>query len=281
MTFPMELAALDFQAEGTDIRFVESLRNTGFGVLENHPLDLDLIASIYEHWHDFFKSDRPSSYVLKRDTQDGFFSRDDSESAKGFDEQDIKEYFHFYTWGQCPEDLRDELMSYYRAAHDFAATLLSWIEQQSLPELADGYSEPLSDMIVGSDMTLLRILHYPPLTGNESAVRAAPHEDINLLTILPVASAPGLQVLGTDGNWNEVPCDINQVVVNTGDMLQEASQGYFPSTTHRVINPQGEDMQESRMSLPIFLHPRPEVVLSERYTADSYLNERLRELGVV
>ena len=277
----MELAALDFQAKGTDIQFVESLRNTGFGVLENHPLDLDLIASIYEHWSDFFKSSRPSSYVLKRDTQDGFFSRDDAESAKGFDEKDIKEYFHFYTWGQCPEDLREELMTYYRDAHDFAATLLSWIEQQSLPALADGYSEPLSDMIVGSDMTLLRILHYPPLTGNESAVRAAPHEDINLLTILPVASAPGLQVLGTDGNWNEVPCDINQVVVNTGDMLQEASQGYFPSTTHRVINPLGEDMQESRMSLPIFLHPRPEVVLSARYTAESYLNERLQELGVV
>ena len=277
----MELAALDFQSEGTDIQFVESLRNTGFGVLENHPLDLDLIASIYEHWSDFFKSSRPSSYVLKRDTQDGFFSRDDAESAKGFDEKDIKEYFHFYTWGQCPEDLREELMTYYRDAHDFAATLLSWIEQQSLPALADGYSEPLSDMIVGSDMTLLRILHYPPLTGNESAVRAAPHEDINLLTILPVASAPGLQVLGTDGNWNEVPCDINQVVVNTGDMLQEASQGYFPSTTHRVINPLGEDMQESRMSLPIFLHPRPEVVLSARYTAESYLNERLQELGVI
>ena len=277
----MELAALDFQSEGTDIQFVESLRNTGFGVLENHPLDLDLIASIYEHWSDFFKSSRPSSYVLKRDTQDGFFSRDDAESAKGFDEQDIKEYFHFYTWGQCPEDLREELMTYYRDAHDFAAILLSWIEQQSLPALTDGYSEPLSDMIVGSDMTLLRILHYPPLTGNESAVRAAPHEDINLLTILPVASAPGLQVLGTDGNWNEVPCDINQVVVNTGDMLQEASQGYFPSTTHRVINPLGEDMQESRMSLPIFLHPRPEVVLSARYTAESYLNERLQELGVV
>ena len=281
MTCIMELAALDFQSEGTDIRFVESLRNTGFGVLENHPLDLDLIASIYEHWSDFFKSSRPSSYVLKRDTQDGFFSRDDAESAKGFDEQDIKEYFHFYTWGQCPEELREELMTYYRDAHDFAATLLSWIEQQSLPALADGYSEPLSDMIVGSDMTLLRILHYPPLTGNESAVRAAPHEDINLLTILPVASAPGLQVLGTDGNWNEVPCDINQVVVNTGDMLQEASQGYFPSTTHRVINPLGEDMQESRMSLPIFLHPRPEVVLSARYTAESYLNERLQELGVI
>ena len=277
----MELAALDFQSEGTDIQFVESLRNTGFGVLENHPLDLDLIASIYEHWHDFFKSSRPSSYVLKRDTQDGFFSMDDAESAKDSDEKDIKEYFHFYTWGQCPEDLREELMTYYRAAHDFAATMLSWIEQQSLPALADGYSEPLSDMIVGSDMTLLRILHYPPLTGNESAVRAAPHEDINLLTILPVASAPGLQVLGTDGNWNEVPCDINQVVVNTGDMLQEASQGYFPSTTHRVINPLEEDMQESRMSLPIFLHPRPEVVLSARYTAESYLNERLQELGVV
>ena len=79
----MQLAALDFQAEGTDIRFVESLRNTGFGVLENHPLDLDLIASIYEHWSDFFKSGRPSSYVLNRDTQDGFFLQERCRICQG------------------------------------------------------------------------------------------------------------------------------------------------------------------------------------------------------
>jgi isopenicillin N synthase-like dioxygenase len=68
--------------------------------------------------------------------------------------------------------------------------------------------------------------------------------------------------------------------VNIGDMLQEASGGYFPSTSHRVVNPQGNDQTKSRVSLPLFLHPNPEVVLSERYTAKSYLKERLEELGV-
>jgi isopenicillin N synthase-like dioxygenase len=63
-------------------------------------------------------------------------------------------------------------------------------------------------------------------------------------------------------------------------MLQEASQGYFPSTSHRVINPTGENAAKSRISLPLFLHPRNEVVLSEKHTHASYLLERLKELGV-
>jgi len=63
--------------------------------------------------------------------------------------------------------------------------------------------------------------------------------------------------------------------------LQEASGQYFPSTTHRVINPAGADMKKSRISLPLFLHPNKEVVLSDKYTAGSYLHERLTELGVI
>jgi isopenicillin N synthase-like dioxygenase len=138
-------------------------------------------------------------------------------------------------------------------------------------------------MIKNSEQTLLRVLHYPPLDGSEEpdAIRAAAHEDINLLTILPAANEPGLQVKGKDGNWIDVPCDFGNLIVNIGDMLQEASGGYFPSTTHRVINPEGSDQTRARISLPLFLHPRPDVVLSERYTADSYLTERLRELGVI
>lgn len=138
-------------------------------------------------------------------------------------------------------------------------------------------------MINDSEQTLLRVLHYPPLKGDEEpdAIRAAAHEDINLLTILPAANEPGLQVKSKDGSWLDVPCDFGSLIVNIGDMLQEASAGYFPSTTHRVINPQGSDQSKSRISLPLFLHPRPDVILSDRHTADSYLQERLRELGVI
>lgn len=111
---------------------------------------------------------------------------------------------------------------------------------------------------------------------NLEAIRAAPHQDINLITVLPAANTPGLQVLGKDDTWLEVPCEFNSLIINAGDMLQELSQGYFPSATHRVVNP--ERQNTSRISLPLFLQPRKEVVLSKQYTADEFLQERLKEL---
>ncbi len=279
----MALVAIDFTAPDAPQRFVESLRETGFGVLRNHPISQELVDTIYREWLDFFSSDEKEAYRFHRDTQDGFFGRDVAETAKNFEKQDIKEYFHYYPWGQCPPALKPSLERYYAEAHKVAATLLSWVEEYSPDEVSRHYSQPLSKMIERSEQTLLRILHYPPLSGDEEegAVRAAAHEDINLLTILPAGSATGLQVLGKDGDWIDVPCDFENLIINIGDMLQEASGGYFPSTKHRVINPDGAARDVSRMSLPLFLHPRPDVVLSERHTAKSYLQERLRELGVV
>ena len=61
-------------------------------------------------------------------------------------------------------------------------------------------------------------------------------------------------------------------------MLQECSDGYYPSTTHRVINPKGKNV--SRYSMPFFVHARDEVILSDRHTAKSYLEERLKEIGL-
>ncbi|HKI75381.1 MAG TPA: 2OG-Fe(II) oxygenase family protein [Pseudomonadales bacterium] len=279
----MELTAVDYAAPGGAEQFVESLRATGFGVLKNHPIDPARVAAIYEHWTAFFAGTDKEQYLFHRDTQDGFFPVAQAETAKNFAKRDYKEYFHYYTWGQCPRELRDELQAYYEAAHELAAELLGWVEKYSPADVSARYSEPLSGMIDGSDLTLLRILNYPPFMGTEDpgAVRAAAHEDINLLTILPAASNDGLQVLGSDGEWIRVPCDFDNIIINTGDMLQEASGGYFRSTTHRVVNPRGEARGKARMSLPLFLHPRRDVVLSPRYTAGSYLDERLRELKVV
>lgn len=278
----MILEAVDYRAEGADKLFVESLHQTGFGVLKNHPIQQSMVSDIYASWQAFFDSEEKNDYLFDRETQDGFFPTTVSETAKGFKKKDIKEYYHYYPWGKCPSQHKAQLAAYYDAAITLAAELLGWVEAHSPADVAAKYSQPLSNMIKDSEQTLLRILHYPPLTGNEEpdAIRAAAHEDINLLTILPAANEPGLQVKGKDGEWLDVPSDFGNLIINIGDMLQEASGGYFPSTTHRVINPDGADMTKSRISLPLFLHPRPDVVLSERHTADSYLKERLRELGV-
>ena len=75
-----------------------------------------------------------------------------------------------------------------------------------------------------------------------------------------------------------MPCDFGLLIVNIGDMLEEASGHYYPSTQHRVLNPVGEGAAKSRVSLPLFLHPRREIKLSDRYTVGSYFEERMQEL---
>jgi len=274
------LVAVDFKAPDAEVQFVQSLRDTGFGVLKNHPIPESSVTSIYKHWSVFFNSPEKEQYLFDAEKYDGFFPRAMAETAKGHAARDIKEYFHFYPWGRCPVELKAELNDYYKASVDFATTLLGWVERQTPSEVASLYQEPLSQMINGSTQSLLRVLHYPPIEedAETGAIRAGAHEDINLLTLLPAANEPGLQVKANDGNWLDVPCDFGNLIINIGDMLQEASGGYFPSTTHRVINPEGQDCTKARISLPLFLHPRPDVVLSSRYTAGAYLQERLEEL---
>lgn len=279
--FPMPvLETVDYTAADAEQRFVQSLRDTGFGVLRNHPIAESTVTSIYENWSDFFNGDEKENFLFDAEKYDGFFPRAMAETAKGHAVRDIKEYYHFYPWGRCPAALKSELDAYYESTINFAATLLAWVERQTPEDVAKGFREPLSQMINGSDQSLLRVLHYPPIEDDvdPGAIRAGAHEDINLLTLLPAANEPGLQVKTRDGSWLDVPCDFGNLIINIGDMLQEASGGYFPSTTHRVINPEGHDSRRARISLPLFLHPRPDVVLSDRYTAGTYLQERLEEL---
>lgn len=276
----MKIESIDYKAEDCAAQFVSALRETGFAVLRNHPLSESLLTSLYQDWQEFFGNEEKKDYLFTRDIQDGFFPTESAETARGHAVKDIKEYFHYYPWGQCPPELKDETDSYYESTVAFASELLGWVEKYSPAAVSRLYPEPLSGVMHGSQHSLLRILHYPPLTGTEdkNAIRAAAHEDINLLTILPAANAPGLQVLTDKNKWIHVPCEFNTLIINTGDMLKELSQGYFPSTTHRVLNPIAAGSEKSRISLPLFLHPRNEVVLSDRYTAGSYMQKRLKEL---
>ncbi len=277
MRFPI----VDYRSPTAAKDFCTSLHETGFGVLSNHPLDQKLVEGIYAEWLAFFSTDAKNSYPYNFDKLDGYFSPKVSETAKGHTKRDLKEFFHIYPWGRYPAEVSDAARHYYAAGSQLAATLLQWVEDNSPAEVKARYSIPLTQMIDGCQETLLRVLHYPPLLGDEEpgAVRAAAHGDINLLTILPAATEPGLQVLGKDNAWYDVPCDFGLLIVNIGDMLEEASGHYYPSTVHRVLNPVGAGAKKSRISMPLFLHPRREIVLSDRYTVGSYFEERMRELS--
>jgi isopenicillin N synthase-like dioxygenase len=274
------LPIVDYTSPDAPRAFCESLHRTGFGVLKNHPLSSDLVHGIYDEWLAFFQSGGAKKYAWDPIKLDGHFSTAVSETAKGSEIKDFKEFFHLFPWGRYPSEVSDAAHRYYDLGKDLAATLLKWVEDNSPADIRSKYSVPLASMIDDCEETLLRVLHYPPLTGTQepNSIRAAAHTDINLLTILPAATEPGLQVMGTDGVWIDVPCDFGLLIVNIGDMLEEASGHYYPSTQHRVLNPVGEGAKKSRVSLPLFLHPRREIKLSERYTVGSYFEERMKEL---
>lgn len=280
MNVDVNVDVVDYTAADAPQRFTKSLHETGFAVLVNHPLPQELVQRIYDEWLAFYSTEAKFAYRYSDDNQDGYFAPDVSETAKGNTIRDIKEFFHVYPWGRYPAEVSDAAQQYATQAKQIAKTLLGWVEDNTPPEVAARFSRPLNQMVDGSDRTLLRVLRYPPLTGDEpeGAVRAAAHEDINLLTVLPAANEPGLQVKDTAGNWHDVPCDFGSLVINCGDMLSLASGGYYPSTTHRVMNPTGESATRSRLSLPLFLHPADEVILADDRTAFSFLQERLAEL---
>ena len=242
---------------------------------------MQLVRKIYRAWNEFFDGSEKYKFEVDSVHQDGYISTQNAESAKGFSEKDYKEYFHYYPWGKCPEELRHDIQDYYQQAQAFSITLLHWVDEYSPIQAKQNFSQSLPSMIDNSTSSLLRILRYPAVKKGQQVIRAAPHEDINLLTLLPASDGPGLQILDRDGHWIDTDNQPNQVLINTGDMLQELSRGYYPSTTHKVATPDNEADSGTRMSLPLFLHPKPEVVLSERYTAKSYLDERLREMGVL
>ena len=143
--------------------------------------------------------------------------------------------------------------------------------------------------------SILRAIHYPPITQEpKSAIRAEQHEDINLITLLVGASAGGLQILDMKNQWLDIVPGEDEIVVNVGDMLQRLTNNYLKSTTHRVVNPPREEWHRPRLSIPFFLHPKSEMDLTclpstvsaarplayEPITAGEYLNERLREIGL-
>ena len=276
-----ELPQISYADEAFPQQFMASLQHYGFAAVTEHPLDAQRIHRIYRDWHQFFASGQADDFEMDPLRQDGYFSLQQAEHAKGFTDRDFKEYFQFYPWGRCPATLRDDLAAHFVAAVNLGAVLLNMIADRLPETITHTLSEPLGHMIQRSEQSMLRVLHYPPVPADHAVMRAAPHEDINLLTLLPAADGPGLELQLRNGEWVSVPNKPGQLIVNIGDMLQEVTGGYLPSTTHRVATPEGAAQTTSRMSLPLFLHPRPEVVLSTRYTAARYLSQRLDELGVV
>lgn len=290
--------------------FVQKLgkayEDVGFVAVKNHGVPDELIGDLYRYVQEFFSLplDKKKNYEIADLAGQRGYTSFGKEHAKGSDAPDLKEFFQYgqvprdnYKEEEYPDNVKvNEVAPFnktfddaYRAFEKSGTALLQAIS------LYLGLDEHYFDQYVHNGNSILRAIHYPPITQEPaSAIRAEQHEDINLITLLVGASADGLEILTKQGEWVPVTSLPEQIVVNVGDMLQRFTNNKLRSTTHRVVNPKRELWHTSRFSIPFFLHPRSSMSLRcldecidaahpkayEDATAGEYLDERLREIGL-
>lgn len=280
-------------------KFLASLVKTGFAVVRDHGLNEESVEDAYKYWAAFYgcKDGFKSRFKFdpSKNIQGGYFPFK-SENAKDQKVSDLKEFFHSYrdsdpvllpaeTLGVTePFEYQNPLsvLTLFHEMEQVGIRLLKEINNNLPNEIYTELSMDLEVMAMESPATLLRSIHYPPIKdadAAEGAVRAAAHEDINLITLLPAATDSGLEVKDSEGNWHRIEASGNDLVVNVGDMMELATKGYLKSTTHRVVNTT-EGKTRSRYSMPMFMYPWPKVPLSSDKTAGQYLEERLKEIGL-
>ena len=295
----------------TKAAFVKELgkayEEIGFVAVKNHGLSDELCAELYAQVKGFFtlsKEEKEAYEIEGLAGQRGYVSFG-KEHAKNKNEGDLKEFWHF---GQTVEDndpIKEEYpdnvqvseLPKFNTVGKEVYQKLEATGREMLRAIALhlNLDENYFDAKIHNGNSILRPIHYPPITHEpKDAVRAAEHEDINLITLLMGASADGLQVLNKSGELISVTALPDQIVVNVGDMLQRLTNNKLKSTTHRVVNPPREKWGTSRYSIPFFLHPRSEVSLNclpscisesnpknfSDITAGEYLEQRIIELGL-
>lgn len=292
-------------------KFVDAIglayEEIGFVALKNHFLSDDLVEALYKEIKSFFALDlvAKSNYEIKGLAGQRGYVSFGKEHAKGRTKGDLKEFWHF---GQEPSDGTENSDDYpeniqVKELKDFnhigmeAYRMLEKTGVFVLRALAlhIGLEEKYYDQWVSNGNSILRPIHYPPITQEpEGAVRAGAHGDINLITLLMGASSGGLQVLRKDGKWIDAIPKEDELVINVGDMLERHTNNKLRSTIHRVINPPREQWDQPRYSIPFFMHPRSEMPLNaleecidkdhpktySDITAGEFLSQRLQEIGL-
>ena len=281
----------------------DGFKHFGFIILKDHPVSTELLDKAYDRSQAFFELNEPTkkSYVQNNGHQRGY-SPFGKEHAKNSKYPDLKEFWHVgrdfkpdssyakqhpeNLWPKEVEGFQDTMTRLFRELDETGQIMLEALTPSL--DLPKDYFRDLA----GQGNSILRLLHYPPVPDDvdPNCVRAAAHEDINLITVLVAASQSGLELLDRDGKWLPVETDKNNLIVDAGDMLSRITNEVIPSTTHRVVNPTGPNL--SRYSMPFFIHPNSDAMLKcipscigdgakyPEILADDFLSQRLKEIGL-
>ena len=287
----------------------ESFQTFGFALVKDFAIEPDLIARAWQLSEAFFALPEAEKRSYHNPAIAGArgYTPFGVEIAKDAKAHDLKEFWHIgrdlpdgsplaamsmppNVWPDRPADFEAVFTELYRQFDATGATILARIATYL------GLDEHWFDAGIEQGNSVMRLLHYPPLDGQDGeAIRAGAHGDINLITLLLGAEEAGLELLTRDGTWIPANPPPGALVVNVGDMLERLTNHRLPSTIHRVRNPDASRAAFSRYSMPFFLHLRsdfpirtlPQCVTADnpdRYPepilADAFLQQRLREIGL-
>ena len=292
----MSIPVVDMEAFDPDA-LGEALIEVGFVAVLNHGIPLDLVAQGYETARGLFalSPDVKRKYETPENGRQRGYTSFGVEHAKDVAAPDLKEFWHvgrrlakdhpLTTSGEVPPN---QFPREYPEARIVFQHLFDQMDAFA-NRLLDGFGQHLGcpdDFfrdLVSDGNSVMRIIHYPALGDGtlKGSVRAAAHEDINLITVLPYSPNPGLQILTRDGRWLDVTTPPDVMICDTGDMMSLLTG--VPATTHGVVNPMVRD--EPRFSMPFFLHPHPDADLGPlaggpTVKARDFLRKRLEEIGV-
>ncbi|MCW2364869.1 isopenicillin N synthase-like dioxygenase [Sphingobium sp. B7D2B] len=283
-----------------------SFREYGFAIVTDHGMDPDLVARGWTLAKAFFALPDPvkRAYLVPGGAGQRGYTAFGTEVAKGASENDLKEFWHVgralpaghplaedmppNIWPDEIAGFEETFTALFAAFDAVGARILSGVARHL------GLAPDWFDAKIDEGNSILRLLHYPPVSAQAPGIRAGAHEDINLITLLLGAEEGGLQLLTREGEWIPATPPAGALVINVGDMLQRLTNHVLPSTSHRVVNPQPERRHIPRYSMPFFLHLEPDVMIEALpqcvsaenplreppISAHDYLHERLREIGL-
>ena len=285
--------------------FYNGLVDYGFIVLNPHDFDFQLVEDCYDLFKQFFAlpTEIKQKYNLDNGGRRGYIPKLVEHAKDNKSNPDLKEFWHVgrevsadnplsqeypdNVWAEAEiKGFKEKTYALYEQLDRTALTMFRSLA--SALDVSPDYFEKLTH----DGNSILRAIHYPPTSefGLKNSLRAAPHEDINLLTLLVGATDSGLELLDHDGNWLAIDSTPNQIVVDSGDMLSRMCNDVIPATTHRVVNPQTDNT--ARYSMPFFCHPHPDAVLScipscvgdgAKYadiTSRDFLDQRIKDIGL-
>lgn len=150
-------------------------------------------------------------------------------------------------WPSALPELKPIVDEWQQQLTEVSLTLMqAWAESLGAP--ADVFDEAFAK----NPSTLIKIVRYPGKNEPEPQQGVGAHKDFGVLTLLYVEEGKGGLQVEKDGDWIDAPPVEGAFVVNIGELLEVATDGYLKATVHRVVSPRGG---QDRISVPFFYAP--------------------------